>query len=221
MKTTWMIVAAVGAAFAGCLDEATPQTSQSTNDGARDVDATVGAAGANGTAGASGPLALHLLADGTLAVAAPTEAGWVAYPEPVNSPFATQHAAWEGSVPVGGNLTSGEIPIRLYLASSSANVAARLLPPFMLEDLAGLYPTLQLGEAMWYGAIDGPDVIPAGQVVEVSGVLRYDGEGAPPTLRPGERARLEIQAAYVHATGAAELRFVMGPDALASLTLPL
>lgn len=215
MNPTTISVLAAALLLAGCIGEPAPGTSQTTTPAA----APSGALGANSTA--AGALVLHLQADGSLLEAAPAQAGWVAYPEPVNSPIATQHPLWMGALPRGGNLTSTEIPIVLYLSSSSANAAARLLPPFILEDLPGLFVSVRIGGAEWFVSIPGPEIVHAGQVFEARGVLVYEGTGAPPPLKPGDAIQLEIEAAYVHAKDAAELRFLVGPETAAALSMSL
>lgn len=215
MNPTTISALAAVLLLAGCIGDPATEASQTT----APMAPPPGALGTNATA--AGALVLHLQADGSLLEAVPAQAGWVAYPEPVNSPMATQHPVWKGALPRGGNLTSTEIPVTLYLTSSSANAAARLLPPFVLEDLPGLFVSLKIGEGSWFVSIPGPEIIHAGQAFEAKGVLLYEGEGAPPTLAAGDPVQLDIEAAYVHVKDAAELRFLVGPDTLAALAIGL
>jgi hypothetical protein len=204
----FLALALLATALAGCATPAQPPD-QGSPQGA--APAAPAAGGAPGTEALAAPpaqpaqaFALHLHPDLTLAVEPSAEAV-MPMAMAANHPEATDYPTWVGTLPAEVNVTRG-VPIVFWVQANTASVRASTVPIFAQIPAFGV--NLQVGDVAFEGALDGPQVMAAGEVHEVRGLL--DGRGA--VVPAGAEVRLTIWPLYTHATQAAEVAFVMGPE---------
>lgn len=195
----------VALVLSGCASSpetagATPAAGQVT---AAAPDTLQTAAAANATVP---PLRLYLGPDLKLAFAPPSAEGEVTLGTPFNSPLTGDYPTWTG-VLASDMRVEGDIPVRVYVTSSSANVEANQLPVF--ADLPAIDVTLMAGNTSWGADLSGPAVVHVGEVALYEGKLHA---GRPVTLAAGTALRLDTGVYFSHVAAAGEFRFVMGPQ---------
>lgn len=213
MSTAWMSVLAVlTAALAGCVGQAPGTQGSEAGPTATATTASPGGGAAATDRTAAGNVTLHL--DGQLGLKEPppSQAASVPLPTPVNSPFTAQSPQWSGELPRAVNVTAG-VPVVLYVSTNTASIAAKNLPVF--ADLPGFFLGLTLGEHSYKAEVDGPSTMVAGEVHEVRSTL----QGTPREFPAGTKVAFTPDVIYSHLQGAAEFRFVMGPEHPARIEL--
>lgn len=198
MKATTALVV-LAATLAGCAAPAAPPVEPAE---AGPAAAPEGLAAAETPA----PFALHLQPDLTLAPDPPASAGSVALATPVNGPFTPGYPAWNGTLPRGVDLTAAGLAVTFYVEAQTVSVRANALP--MFADLPGFFVALSVGGRSLSGQAEGPQVLVAGEVAEVTATVA----GGIGPVAADAAVRLELIPIYTHATQAAEFRFVMGPE---------
>lgn len=161
---------------------------------------------ANASAGA--PLVLFLTTSGALAATPPDQEGYVTLPQPVNAPFIGGAPAWQGNSTKAANYTN--VTLRLFVTSSSANIAANAVPVVPLPSVSGEVISRNRTVEVH---LDAPPVIRTGDIVEIK------GHAALPGGFDASAFKLRLIPYYSHATTVSEFRFVMGPQHPANMTL--
>jgi hypothetical protein len=160
----------------------------------------------NGSAPVGGPLALYFLADGAMGARAAERESSVPLVTPLNSPFTGAYPKWNGTageeLPAHGNVT-----LHLFVTSSSASLAANSVIVF--SDLPGIGATVKLGNVTVQLAVQAPPVVRVGEVVELVATAPYAAKGPIPA---GAAVAYGASVYFTHVVGAAEFRYVLGPE---------
>jgi hypothetical protein len=150
------------------------------------------------------PLRLYLQPDGSIGAAPPATEGTTTLATPVNGPLLGT-PSWKGTLAAPARVEK-EIAVVLYAETNSVSVSGGQIPASGFHQV-DVY--LTLGSLKLYGQLAGPDVIQAGEVAKFSGKIPVANATDLPAGTP---VALDDDVFYSHVMGAAEFRFVMGPD---------
>lgn len=203
MRAALLLLAAL--LLAGC---SSPSPSPASVTPATASPATVvPAAAANVTAPEppAAPLRVHLQPDLTMRGTPPATEGSVPLTTPVNSPSTTGYPTWKGTLAAPARLEK-EIHVVLYAQASSASASGRNVPAMGFHQVD---VRIGLGNLTFEGEAEGPDVILMGDVAKFTATIPVPHATVLPAGTP---VTLDEIVYYSHVTGAAEFRFVMGPE---------
>ncbi|MEA3200446.1 MAG: hypothetical protein QOE90_1874 [Thermoplasmata archaeon] len=157
------------------------------------------------------PLRLYLQPDLALKPTRAAAEASIALPTPVNSQVTYATPAWRGVLAADATLPATLVVV-LYAETNSASLSAGDLPPEAGLGLLNVYVTI--GNKTYHAAADGPHELVAGQVGQFVAKLTL-----PPGIAPaGTAIRLDEDVFFSHVQGAAEFRFVMGPQHRAGMS---
>lgn len=202
MKLTSAVAIVIAIILAGCAASKEPEPV-----GAASLT-TAPAGDGNASIPQPSPTALYLAADGGLALTPPTQEATRAVDVPVNGPmwengdYPTWSAKFDHDIVVGGNVT-----IHLFVTTTSASVAANTVPVF--SELPAVGFELSAGNTSVSAGLDGPTLIHAGEVVDLSATVDL---GPATHVSAGTEVSINVPVYYAHAGGAEEFTFLMGPD---------
>lgn len=152
-------------------------------------------------------LALWLAGPGTLAPTPPVAESSVTLNTPANGPLTRGDAYPKWTATLAQAADVDDLTVHLFVQTSSASAAANTVP--FAGDLPGVGLSFDAGAVSLEGATDAPDVLRAGETYEL--VIRVAAENE--TILPaGTEVTLRAYPYYTHVAGAAEFRFLMGPQ---------
>ncbi len=151
------------------------------------------------------PLRLHLQPDLSLRGAPPSTEGSVPLTTPANSPSTPGYPTWKGALAAPARLEK-ELHVVLYVQATSASASGRNLPATGFHQMD---VQIALGNLTFDGQAEGPDVILAGETAKFTATIPVRNATELPA---GTVVTLDEIVYYSHVAGAAEFRFVMGPE---------